>query len=140
MANDGTDDWCTVNQRSRFFSHRRDGVSGRMAACIWLSSANLGRKLTYRPVDKKTLKGKQRDTTSPEFWTQAATQFQQTLVDNWSKAASALPWSSSMAAMAPSNFLAFNAEAQKKRWTPRAKSIARAWPTWCTTCARAMCP
>ena len=39
-GNDGTDDWCTVNQRSRFFSHRRDGVSGRMAACIWLSSAN----------------------------------------------------------------------------------------------------
>ena len=39
-GNDGTIDWCTVNQRSRFFSHRRDGVSGRMAACIWLASAN----------------------------------------------------------------------------------------------------
>jgi YfiH family protein len=35
-GNDGTDAWCTVTQRSRFFSHRRDGVSGRMAACIWL--------------------------------------------------------------------------------------------------------
>lgn len=40
FGNDSTDDWCTVNQRSRFFSHRRDGVSGRMAACIWLASAN----------------------------------------------------------------------------------------------------
>lgn len=36
-GNDGTDAWCTVNQRSWFFSHRRDGVSGRMAACIWLA-------------------------------------------------------------------------------------------------------
>ena len=39
-GNDGTMEWCTVNQRSRFFSHRRDGVSGRMAACIWIASAN----------------------------------------------------------------------------------------------------
>lgn len=33
-------DWCTVNDRfdegaSRFFSYRRDGVTGRMAAAIW---------------------------------------------------------------------------------------------------------
>jgi hypothetical protein len=39
-GNDGTADWCTVGQASRFFSHRRDagrlGSTGRMAACIWL--------------------------------------------------------------------------------------------------------
>jgi copper oxidase (laccase) domain-containing protein len=35
-GNDGSPHWCTVSQRSRFFSHRRDRVSGRMAACIWL--------------------------------------------------------------------------------------------------------
>jgi copper oxidase (laccase) domain-containing protein len=39
-GNDGSPDWCTVTQASRFFSHRRDsavlGGSGRMAACIWL--------------------------------------------------------------------------------------------------------
>lgn len=39
-GNDGSDRWCTVSQRQRFFSHRRDrvmrGSSGRMAACIWL--------------------------------------------------------------------------------------------------------
>jgi YfiH family protein len=34
-GNDGTDDWCTVRNPSRFFSHRRDGVSGRFAACVW---------------------------------------------------------------------------------------------------------
>ncbi len=36
FGNDGTDAWCTVGNASRFFSHRRDGVSGRQAACIWL--------------------------------------------------------------------------------------------------------
>lgn len=40
-GNDGSPRWCTVNQPSRFFSHRRDaarlGSSGRMAACIWLA-------------------------------------------------------------------------------------------------------
>ncbi len=35
-GNDGTDDWCTVTRASRFFSHRRDRVSGRLAACVWL--------------------------------------------------------------------------------------------------------
>ena len=36
-GNDGTGAWCTVSNRARYFSHRRDGVSGRMAACIWLA-------------------------------------------------------------------------------------------------------
>ena len=35
-GNDGSDTWCTVSNPLRFFSHRRDGVSGRFAACIWL--------------------------------------------------------------------------------------------------------
>jgi YfiH family protein len=35
-GNDGSRSWCTVSQPLRFFSHRRDRVSGRMAACIWL--------------------------------------------------------------------------------------------------------
>ena len=35
-GNDGTSAWCTVSQPSRFFSHRRDRISGRMVACIWL--------------------------------------------------------------------------------------------------------
>ncbi len=38
-GNDGSAPWCTVTQRQRWFSHRRDqavlGGSGRMAACIW---------------------------------------------------------------------------------------------------------
>jgi YfiH family protein len=28
--------WCTVEDASRFFSYRRDGVTGRMAAAIWI--------------------------------------------------------------------------------------------------------
>ena len=28
--------WCTVSQPSRFFSFRRDAITGRQAACIWL--------------------------------------------------------------------------------------------------------
>ena len=37
-GNNGSLDWCTVNNRSQFFSHRRDrGVSGRFAASIWLA-------------------------------------------------------------------------------------------------------
>ena len=35
-GNDGSDAWCTVANASRFFSHRRDRVSGRFAASIWL--------------------------------------------------------------------------------------------------------
>ncbi|WP_296507346.1 peptidoglycan editing factor PgeF [Rhodoferax sp.] len=35
-GNDGSPAWCTVSNPSRFFSHRRDRISGRMAACIWL--------------------------------------------------------------------------------------------------------
>lgn len=35
-GNDGTLPWCTVSNPSQFFSHRRDGRSGRFAACIWL--------------------------------------------------------------------------------------------------------
>jgi len=29
-------DWCTVQDRSRFFSYRRDAVTGRMAAAVWI--------------------------------------------------------------------------------------------------------
>jgi polyphenol oxidase len=36
-GNDGSRAWCTVSERSRFFSHRRDRVSGRLAASIWLA-------------------------------------------------------------------------------------------------------
>ncbi len=35
-GNDGSAGWCTVGNPSRFFSYRRSGVCGRMAACIWL--------------------------------------------------------------------------------------------------------
>ena len=45
-GNDGSAEWCTVSNPSRFFSHRRDagvasgsngfGTTGRMAACIWI--------------------------------------------------------------------------------------------------------
>lgn len=36
FGNNGQLDWCTVHQPSRFFSYRRDGVTGRQAACVWL--------------------------------------------------------------------------------------------------------
>jgi YfiH family protein len=36
-GNDGTREWCTVSNPSRFFSHRRDRVSGRFAAAVWLA-------------------------------------------------------------------------------------------------------
>jgi YfiH family protein len=35
-GNDGSAAWCTVAQPSGFFSHRRDRVSGRFAAAVWL--------------------------------------------------------------------------------------------------------
>jgi polyphenol oxidase len=36
-GNDGSTDWCTVADPSRFFSHRRDhGRSGRFAAAVWI--------------------------------------------------------------------------------------------------------
>jgi hypothetical protein len=35
FGNDGSAAWCTVGNPLRFFSYRRDGVSGRLAACIW---------------------------------------------------------------------------------------------------------
>lgn len=35
-GNDGSRAWCTVADPSRFFSHRRDRVSGRLAAAVWL--------------------------------------------------------------------------------------------------------
>ncbi|MFT3719622.1 peptidoglycan editing factor PgeF [Pseudorhodoferax sp.] len=34
-GNDGSAAWCTVANASRFFSYRRDGVCGRMAASVW---------------------------------------------------------------------------------------------------------
>jgi YfiH family protein len=37
-GNDSTPAWCTVGESSRFFSYRRDGVTGRFAACIWRHS------------------------------------------------------------------------------------------------------
>ena len=30
--------WCTASESSRFFSFRRDGVTGRMAAAIWIDA------------------------------------------------------------------------------------------------------
>jgi len=34
-GNNSSPDWCTVGNPSRFFSHRRDRVSGRFCASIW---------------------------------------------------------------------------------------------------------
>ena len=39
FGNNSTAPWCTVGNPERFFSHRRDRISGRMAACIWLEGA-----------------------------------------------------------------------------------------------------
>lgn len=36
-GNDGSRAWCTVSNPSGFFSHRRDRVSGRFAAAVWLA-------------------------------------------------------------------------------------------------------
>ena len=30
-------DFCTYTDKERFFSHRRDGVTGRMASSVWLA-------------------------------------------------------------------------------------------------------
>ena len=39
FGNDGSADWSTVQQAGRYYSHRRvAGISGRMAACIWLDA------------------------------------------------------------------------------------------------------
>ena len=35
FGNDGSAEWCTATQPSRFFSHRRDRISGRLAVSIW---------------------------------------------------------------------------------------------------------
>jgi copper oxidase (laccase) domain-containing protein len=34
----GGGSWCTLSDATRFFSHRRDGRSGRMAALLWLTA------------------------------------------------------------------------------------------------------
>ena len=31
-------EWCTVGDPARFFSYRRDGATGRMAAAVWIAS------------------------------------------------------------------------------------------------------
>lgn len=34
-GHDGSAPWCTVSSPGRWFSYRRDGRTGRMAACVW---------------------------------------------------------------------------------------------------------
>jgi len=38
FGNDGGSEWCTVSNPSRFYSHRRDRVSGRFAAAICITA------------------------------------------------------------------------------------------------------
>lgn len=33
--------WCTASDASRFFSYRRDGITGRMAAAVWIEPRGL---------------------------------------------------------------------------------------------------
>lgn len=40
-GNDGSDSWCTVSQPQQYFSYRRDGRTGRMAASIWIDEATI---------------------------------------------------------------------------------------------------
>ena len=40
FGNNSTAPWCTACNQDRFFSHRRDRSSGRMAACVWLEVAS----------------------------------------------------------------------------------------------------
>lgn len=40
-GNDSSAAWCTVGNASRFFSHRRDRVSGRFAASVWFECGPL---------------------------------------------------------------------------------------------------
>ena len=35
-GNDGSRQWCTFSQPQHWYSYRRDGRTGRMAACVWL--------------------------------------------------------------------------------------------------------
>ena len=34
--------WCTVTDADRWFSYRRDGVTGRMAASVWIERPAAG--------------------------------------------------------------------------------------------------
>ncbi len=36
FGNDSSEAWCTFSQPSKFFSFRRDGVTGRLAAAVWI--------------------------------------------------------------------------------------------------------
>jgi purine-nucleoside/S-methyl-5'-thioadenosine phosphorylase / adenosine deaminase len=38
FGNDGSREWCTVSNPSRFFSHRRDRISGRFAAAVCITA------------------------------------------------------------------------------------------------------
>ncbi|MDQ6638878.1 MAG: laccase domain-containing protein, partial [Pseudomonadota bacterium] len=38
VAQVGGGTWCTFADASRFFSFRRDGVTGRMAAAVWIAA------------------------------------------------------------------------------------------------------